>query len=78
MNLSGQEDHAMAAARRGEIDGGVGKGVPMPASRKKGLEEDSLDEMPPEVEPGFDEFELEHDDAEPSDRRRDPLRKAGT
>ena len=64
----------MAAARRGELDGGVGKGVPMPDGRKKGIEDDDLDETPAEPEPGFDEFELEHDDAEPSDRRRDPLR----
>lgn len=68
----------MAAARRGGLDGGVGAGVPMPGGKKKGIDDEDLDEETVEPELAFDEFELEHDDAEPSDRRRDPLRKGGT
>lgn len=67
----------MAAARRGGLDGGLGSGIPLPDGKKKRLDEDDED-IPATAEPAFDEFELEHDDAEPSDRRRDPLRKPGT
>ena len=68
----------MATGRRGQLDGGVGSGVPMPDGKQRGLDDDDLDEAPLDSVPEFDEFELEHDDAEPSDRRRDPLRKPGS
>ena len=68
----------MATGRRGELDGGVGSGVPLPEGKQRGLHDDDLDEAPLDSVPEFDEFELEHDDAEPSDRRRDPLRKPGS
>lgn len=67
----------MAAARRGGLDGGLGSGIPLPDAKRKLPDEDDGD-LALDPDPAFDEFELEHDDAEPSDRRRDPLRKPGT
>jgi hypothetical protein len=68
----------MATKARGGLDGGVGNGVPLPEGKKRAGDDEDLDELPLDETPEFDEFELEHDDAEPSDRRRDPLRKPGT
>ena len=62
----------MAQPPRGTIDGGFGRGVPINGRKKKEkLEDDEI----PIVDSGEDLFELESDDSEPADRRRDPLRR---
>ncbi|HEX8153867.1 MAG TPA: hypothetical protein VF698_12110 [Thermoanaerobaculia bacterium] len=62
----------MAQPTRGSIDGGFGRGVPITGRKKKETLEDDDVQI---VDTGEDLFELESDDSEPADRRRDPLRR---
>lgn len=43
--------------------------------KKKGEDEGLEEDVVIETDRDVDDFELEHDDAEPDDRRRDPLRR---
>ena len=43
--------------------------------RKKRVDEEDEDDEKIEFEHEVNDFDLEHDDAEPDDRRRDPLRR---
>ena len=71
----------MSEPKRGAVDGGFGRGVPLGGRderpptgyKKKDLLGD--DDVAAVEDSGEDLFALETDDAEPDDRRRDPLRR---